>query len=107
LRVVLSGKVWDLSWVEIDMPVLGYEQFVVDDFDGDGVKEIYVRLGRDVAVPRKWWRKRVKAGEVVIGFNKKQLMIKMFSSKAFTGKNFFLQKAKMVGNYFLQKAILF
>jgi hypothetical protein len=79
LRVVCGGRVWDLRWVEVDMPMLGYEQFAVDDFDGDGVKEINVRLGRDVVVPRKWRRKGVKVGELLIRFGEKALAIENFS----------------------------
>lgn len=78
LRLVVGDKVWNLKWVEVDMPMLG--EFVVDDFDGDGRKEVYIRLGKDAEVPKEWRKKGVKVGSLEIKCKEKQLSIRNFIS---------------------------
>ena len=97
LRIVLSSDntARDFPFLAFDLPILGniselkksntgfpvLPQFVVHDFDADGVDEIYLHLDTmHCPIPRKWKRKGLTSPYILVKYKNQQLLLKNFSA---------------------------
>lgn len=95
LRLKLSSenKVRDLSFLLLDMPVLGtindlkksdkdpdlFPPFVVHDFNADGIDEIYLNFDIKFSpIPKVWQKKGVTSRCVVLKYANKQVVIRNY-----------------------------
>jgi hypothetical protein len=95
LIIVLSSDdvLRDFRWLYIDFPALGdkselnkpvddatyFPQFVVDDFDGDGVKEIYISLDTlKWPIPDVWKKHGVNSRRLLLKYNKGKILVENY-----------------------------
>lgn len=96
LRIVLSSdnKVNDFPFLEFDFPCLGtidelknasfyppprFPQFVVHDFDSDGIHEIYLNLEtKHSPIPTKWKKEGLTSRYILVRFEKRRLRLSNF-----------------------------
>ena len=96
LRFILSTehKTRDLPFLSIDLPYPGnaehlkrpgqttppvVPQFVVHDFNGDSINDIYINFDiRDYHIPKKWKLQGLSSRYAVISYKNKKLVMKNF-----------------------------
>jgi hypothetical protein len=88
LQIVLSSDkiVRNYDWILCDMPVLGtidelkddmglFPQFVVSDFDGNGVVDIYVNFDETFSSPTDLKKKGITSGELLLKYQNGKMII--------------------------------
>ena len=93
LRIILSSdqKIRDFPFIQLDMPYSGSKellehprrniaiQFVPDDFNADGVLDIYLNLDNAFSyTPKAWRRQGIKTKYVVISLKGAKLKVRDF-----------------------------
>ncbi len=89
LQVVLSSDkiVRNYDWILCDMPILRaveelkddmdlFPQFVVSDFDNNGVPDIYVNFDETFSSPKNLKKKGITSGEVLLKYQNGKMIIR-------------------------------
>jgi len=88
LKLSSTNITTNFSWLLLDFPVLGnveeinmkeipiHPQFVVSDFDHDGLKDIYLNFDSSFgSIPDKWKKGGVNSRHILIKYKKGELII--------------------------------
>jgi hypothetical protein len=91
LRIILSSdnEIRNFPFIQLDMPYFSDEksllqfgknpglQFVVNDFDKDGVKDVYCNFNNTMStIPKSWRIKGIKTKYVVMNLKKGKMQIR-------------------------------
>lgn len=95
LKIILSSnkKKHDFNFILLDRPVLVdliklekenlknfTTEFIIHDFNSDGLNDIYVNFDDTFSsIPCKWKRKGISSRHIVLNFNKGKLKIKNYA----------------------------
>jgi hypothetical protein len=94
LQLVLSSdkKQYQFPYLLVDFPLVSTKegliqnelltQFAVDDFDNDGLPEIFINTDNGMAnIPDIWKQKGIKSKKILMSFNKGNLSIRNYNKQ--------------------------